>query len=516
MSEQSVAQELRSHKALVVVEAPAGCGKTFQAATFAIEVALSIYPARVLLLAHTNAACDVFARRCQDRKAKVQIRTIDGLVTEIASMYHSALGVHANAAAWALARTGGFDALAERVALLLRDSSSVASALANRFPIVICDEHQDTSEHQHNIVMSLHRAGAHLRIFGDPMQRIYASGGRRDSSTQQHWADLLQRADCVECLDQPRRWSENPDLGSWILKARESLKNGQQVDLTRELPASVTVIMSEHIRPSRKSFQMDKPERKGLDKILRKNGRVLFLAAQNDTVRALHAFFYRQVGIWEGHSRDHLGTLATGITQNQGDAPKIGLALVDFLAGTAKGFTPSGFGRQLLEEIDNECKKARRGKPSQIQHMARLLLASPDHKGVSDALVHLMSTLRKDPNLWSSVKIDLRQEFWDAVRLRDFDDAEKGLAALHQRRTLLRPAPAEKCLSTIHKAKGLEWEHVVVLPCGADHFNDTGLKRNLLYVALSRAVRSLTIVVPRENASPLLLARANAAAAANR
>jgi DNA helicase-2/ATP-dependent DNA helicase PcrA len=207
--------------------------------------------------------------------------------------------------------------------------------------------------------------------------------------------------------------------------------------------------------------------------------------------------------------------LATEMIQNRGNTSKIGSAVVDFLVHVAKGFTRSEHGVQLLEEISNECKKVRRGKPAEIQKMARFLIANPDHKGVADALKHLATVIHADPNSWSSVKVDLRQEFWDVVRLRDFDDVEQGVTALQQRRTYLRPAPAEKCISTIHKAKGLEWEHVVVLPCGADHFNSTGSKRNLLYVAFSRAIRSLTIVVPSENATPLLLTRRDSAAAAH-
>ena len=45
----------------------------------------------------------------------------------------------------------------------------IAVTVARRFPIIICDEHQDASADQHAIIIGLYSAGARLRIFADPM-----------------------------------------------------------------------------------------------------------------------------------------------------------------------------------------------------------------------------------------------------------------------------------------------------------------------------------------------------------
>src|SRR5438067_1772362 len=64
MSDESVAQALRSSARLVVVEAPAGCGKTFQAAEYARWFATTTEEVgKILILTHTHAACDVFRGR---------------------------------------------------------------------------------------------------------------------------------------------------------------------------------------------------------------------------------------------------------------------------------------------------------------------------------------------------------------------------------------------------------------------------------------------------------------------
>jgi DNA helicase-2/ATP-dependent DNA helicase PcrA len=100
--------------------------------------------------------------------------------------------------------------------------------------------------------------------------------------------------------------------------------------------------------------------------------------------------------------------------------------------------------------------------------------------------------------------MDCHKEFWDAVHLGDFETADTGLAEITHRRTYSRPMPPEKAISTIHKAKGLECDSVIVMPCDARTFPDKPDARCLLYVALSRAKSRLLLVVPRSNPSPLL------------
>jgi DNA helicase-2/ATP-dependent DNA helicase PcrA len=68
-----------------------------------------------------------------------------------------------------------------------------------------------------------------------------------------------------------------------------------------------------------------------------------------------------------------------------------------------------------------------------------------------------------------------------------------------------RPEVPPKAISTIHKAKGLECDGVIVMPCDAKTFPDSSEARCLLYVALSRAKKRLLLVVSRDAPSSLLL-----------
>jgi hypothetical protein len=69
--------------------------------------------------------------------------------------------------------------------------------------------------------MALHEQGARLRIFGDPMQKIFAEKAIVASAPPCVWNDLAGSADAFELLDTPHRWAEGcPHLGAWTLAAR--------------------------------------------------------------------------------------------------------------------------------------------------------------------------------------------------------------------------------------------------------------------------------------------------------
>ena len=86
MADAAVAAALRSTAKLVVVEAPGGCGKTFQGAAFAADVSSTLGAGRLLILTHTHAACDVFGDRTKGLSG-LEIRTIDSLISQIAEAY---------------------------------------------------------------------------------------------------------------------------------------------------------------------------------------------------------------------------------------------------------------------------------------------------------------------------------------------------------------------------------------------------------------------------------------------
>lgn len=503
MSDASVAAALRSEAPLIVVEAPAGCGKTYQAAEYTHWLASNGHQWQVLILTHTHAACDVFRGRTKEVQRRLHITTIDGLVAQIASMYHLALGLPPDAAAWARSQPSGdgFEKLAQKASELLSASQAVRSTLAARYPVILCDEHQDTNAWQHHIVMSLHNAGAKLRVFADPVQAIYVKKQER-SAHNQRWETLCKQANAVEELDYAHRWTHgSPELGQWVLAARKALKNAQPIDLRGDLPKGLQIIVADNTSPRHGGFLLEQEKGRLVNRAVNANDSLMILAGLNQTVAAINAYLGRRVPIWEGHTRNFLSDLVLACQAGQGNPVALAEALVVFIQGVATGFNKT-FAERFLEEATNSCTKSCRGKPAQLQAMARHLIDEPNHMGVGRALA-LLRTLQAEDAGFQDIRFDLLREFREAIRLADFTDPGQGFAEIAQRRSIAGMKMPPKVISTVHKAKGLESSHALLLPCDKGHFGDSDEKRCLLYVALSRAKESLTLVVSPTSPSPL-------------
>jgi hypothetical protein len=507
MSDQSVRAALRSTSSLVVIEAPAGCGKTHQGAEYAEELVGGMVKERLLVLTHTHSACSVFSHRTTGyNRKRMDVRTIDSFIGGIASAYHLGLGLPSDTATWVRQQgDDGHAQLAVRVSALLRSRPIIAASLAARHPFVICDEHQDSSGDQHAVVMAMLTQGARLRLFADPMQKIFKDTLLPGSSPAFNWAAITQQADAFEQLDTPHRWTDGcMQLGQWTLKAREILRAGGSIDLRSGLPPSIVVHIRENESPKYFGYQLTGDARREIDGYVKSQSSLLVLSRYNDTTRALRAHFDRRIALWEGHTRTALEKLVDSMRANTGNASAIAKALAAFLETVCKGFSSSAFGDRFQQEVTQGCTRQSHGRPASIQILARYLVIEPDHRGVEKVLSKLAEFIKTNGH-FSDIKIDCHQEFWDAVHLGRFETVDLGLTEITHHRTFSRPKPHEKSISTIHKAKGLECERVLLLPCDAKTFPNKPDARCLLYVALTRAKSRLVLVVSRSNPSPLFI-----------
>jgi DNA helicase-2/ATP-dependent DNA helicase PcrA len=504
MSDESVRSALRSDASLVVVEAPAGCGKTFQGADFAREIAGLSGKGRLLIVTHTHAACTVFANRTQGTGSRVEIRTIDSIIGQIAATYHAGLGLPQDIPGWIRQRKDGYAELAVKVGALLRQHPMIAATLARRHPIVVCDEHQDSSGDQHSIIMALHAQGIRLRVFADHMQAIFKPTSLAGACPPYDLDNLKGAAQYVEELDHPHRWERGSlALGEWVLKARRVLKSGGKIDLRTGLPTSVDVVVAENHGQRNLTYMLLPEDRRRIDAFEKKQESLLILTHYKEMARSFRSFFGRRIPLWEGHTRDELEKLVNSISNNEGDPEAIAKVAGEFVRNIGKGFSAAAFCDRFVQEARERCPKGRTGKKlALIQELARPIVDEPNHRGVSKMLYRL-NQLTKTNSVFSDVKIDCSKEFWDAIHLGKFENIDTGLAEITHRRTYTRPKPPEKAISTIHKAKGLECESVILMPCDAKTFPDKPEVRCLLYVALSRATSRLMLVVSRNEPSPI-------------
>lgn len=137
----------------------------------------------------------------------------------------------------------------------------------------------------------------------------------------------------------------------------------------------------------------------------------------------------------------------------------------------------------------------RRGVP--VQYLGR------------DFIAGLKSILRKAPNqatldAWLDARLREAKTVAAKSRARDqhdslstiFDGARAaGTTPEQMLQRLADPTAAKLVLSTVHKAKGLEWPQVTFL--GYDRHRDDGQERNINYVGVTRAQETLRLVEDR-------------------
>jgi hypothetical protein len=335
-------------------------------------------------------------------------------------------------------------------------------------------------------------------------QKIFKERARVSRCVPCDWDGLTRQADVFEDLDFPHRWTSGcSQLGQWTLEARTALKTGGTVNLRSGLPPSVTVIFAENQSQKNFEYQLSAQDRRQIDAFEREQGSLLVVTHFNETARSLRAFFNRRIPLWEGHTREGLENLVDAIAAANGDTPALAAAIIKFMSKVGRGFSPSAFGNRFEKEVRDRCSRNCRGKPAAIQELAQCLVDEPNHFGVAKTLLRLSELTVTDAN-FANVKIDCWKEFWEATQLGAFDTAENGFAEITHRRVYSRPQPPGKAISTIHKAKGLECDAVILMPCEAKTFPDKPDARCLFYVALSRAKKRLMLVLSRRNPSPLL------------
>ena len=280
------------------------------------------------------------------------------------------------------------------------------------------------------------------------------------------------------------------------------LKDGAAVNIQRHI-SGLQVFRADNEAERHGQYRLASDQRRGIDSFVRKAEELLVLVPTNEMGTAMRAFFGRRIPVWEGHTREALSVLSAACMAADGDPSLLVRDMTKFIQHVSTGFSQSRFGRILMREVEDRCASNRRGMPAKLQLLANELLESPNHIGVCSALDKFRTFVQTDSS-FSEVMIDAPRELGDAIRLGEFPDAEEGLGELTLRRAYARPKPPKKCISTIHKAKGLERQSVLIIPCDCKSFADTLYKRRLLYVALSRATKDLALVVPQRSPSPLL------------
>ena len=488
----SVGNLLHSDAPMVLIEAAAGCGKTWAAANYAKEIAPRLNGKRVLLLSHTHAACGEFHRRCD--VPGIEVDTCDSFALKVAAPYAQALGLPYPLVS-SLGRADGvsFSTVSEKAADLVERSPTIACLISAQYPVIILDEHQDASSTQHRLVEALRRAGgSRVRIFGDPMQALHFS-----PADFVDWDALKRNCDSFAELTEPHRWKDAPELGNWITAARKTLSSGGAVSFS-DAPREVQFRRIDGLagRNKLKDHQRASEMLRGFFDASPKGQRSVVLAYLTDMVWALAQAAGWRVTVNEGATLDHLSGLLEMAESSGADRASLASAFMDFVeqigSGLRKPMRESILRRAGAQLNVDKAGLAQRPWLDALSPIYEL----PNHRGLAAAMERLAAA---PP---SQYKIRLKDHAVTLRALGRTTDPRGHLQALGRLRRIRRASFLSA--STVHKAKGLEFHRVMICPADTHQYPNGGLGGRLLYVAMSRATQELLILGDGSNHSPHL------------
>lgn len=499
MSLAAVRAALHSEMRNVLVEAPAGCGKTYEAAELATTIGSQLNSGReVLLLAHTNAAVQEFARRTRHAAARVRATTIDAFCVDLLAPYAAAIGLPTPFRRSVGLGTGRipFSELAPKTVELLTRCPTISKLLAYRYPFIILDEHQDASANQHAVVATIQRSGRCLvRVFCDRMQAIYESGTGHAIT----WDHLLAESDEVVVLETPQRWRDEPELGVWIQRARTELKAGNPLPIS-EAPRSVRVSSLAGVQCAGFGRGNAGALAGPLQRALRNcTGSAAVLSRHNNHVWSLHVAAGGRLKLNEGAEFQDAYTLLEDVVAADGNPSGMATCLVDHLASVSSGLDQAKRSTIASALMPDRIEYGRNRILLGFLQQLGQLYERPDLWGFCEVVRQIVNA----PPEWMTIRMPMSMRLLAQIRPVAGDNSAECLDEVIARLKAVAPR-LQRSASTVHKAKGLEFDHVFVGNFSAAHFGNDELSRRIAYVALSRARKSLTFLVPANNPSPLL------------
>jgi DNA helicase-2/ATP-dependent DNA helicase PcrA len=383
---------------------------------------------------------------------------------------------------------------------LLESQPSIARALGLRYPIVIADEHQDASGLQDALVRRL--GTQRLVVLADHMQLIHGFRGADIERLRAHWRD----SGATHELKSPHRWRGRNAAGAWLLACRERLQ-GRQATGTRPSGARVINFDGAH----------------GI-------GGALF--KMKTVIPKLFGTGHRTVAVLVADNQD-LARVRNYLANNgmhprQLGGPKDFEEARDDIEQLPLLTDPRSVVLHAYERLLALVPSV--PKPVADQVKRRLKPAGPNLTGAKDAAARLLNAFgpiyaqgaagyfqAMDAALIACRDLGYHLPRRDAARtiqetaaaLAPDCELEQAVATYSKRIAESGHRAAETyqhglLVMTVHQSKGKEFDAVVLGPLDQRRWPDSDANRRLLYVGLTRATASWTLIVPSSDASPLL------------
>lgn len=459
------------------VIAPAGCGKTEQIASAVLHG-----EGRRLILTHTLAGVDALRVRLKKKGAAprhYQISTIAAWSLWIASVFPIRSGLSV-----AMPKSNEEYETVYAAAVNLIKSGCIDGVIKASYSGILVDEYQDCIRVQHELVCALSNL-IPCCIFGDPLQQIF---GFRSDSLPEWSGEVLCTFPQVADLPKPWRWEivGNSELGKWLLQCRDELCNDGQVDL-RNGPSCVQHLMLEGA--SREAQYQKKVQlvMKALDKP--KGEKCIVIGnSQHEAGRAKLASKVRASTV-EPVSCKRLIEFVEKLEKKQGHER------LDIVLELVKDVMLKADAASLKKVVKAVAEGRRRIPLNNSQAACVEITRSIDLQPI----LQLLEEIPKEKKGWI-----YRRELYSALcsALRGViagthETLEDAVWDVQNRRRHAGRNFGNRNIGSTLLVKGLEFDHVIIVDIET-------LKRNDLYVALTRGSRSITVI----SESPILRPKA--------
>lgn len=455
--------------------APAGFGKSYLIA----ETVTRYCDQAQLLLTHTHAGVRAMRSHLETMGCPsnlYRVETISGWALRYASAYPATSGIGADfqpsdSSQWRQVYRGAVRVLQSRV---------VQEVVRISYAGVFVDEYQDCTRGQHALVLTLAKI-APCRILGDPLQGIFDF-----EPDPLDWdTDVAAEFEELPQLQTPYRWKgKNEELGNWLVEVRALIRARAPIDLSRRPHGVFWQELGRQAHPTQRRACL------GLFKVTGSSAAI----HEGTLTSPCHHLARSLGGAFQCMEPLECKDLFTW-TERVGNASggQRASALIDFtsICLTKVRSEP----KTIRKHLDQGPARRGTGPRKHLDVLEKLKLVANSH-GLSP-LLPALDAIRgiKGAKLY-------RRELWDAFRksVVEFDTGghESLAQAARHVREISRHAGRDVEKRTISRTlliKGLEYDHAIVLD--ADR-----LDRRQLYVALTRASRSLTILSQAEVLEP--------------
>lgn len=460
-------------KAFVI--APAGCGKTQLIA----ESVYSDSKHRSLILTHTYAGVAALRKRLEGLKANTstyKVNTIAGWSLQLSISFPKTSGIKTKTP-----DNDQWDAVYRATSRML-SIDAIKTVIHASFDSVYVDEYQDCSPLQHEIILKLKEI-IPTRIVGDPLQGIFDFGCSEIVDWPTH---VKPHFDELPSLTTPHRWiKKNSALGDWLLGVREQLESHLPIDLRKAPHGSIKFIQL----PSDPHKVWDKQRETCMSATCKNRETLLSIYSWESQC---HKIARQSGGKFKSPETIECEMLFKTAKKIDAASDNITLAKATYdFACLCLTKTTTDLKRIVTKIFDGRGLQCRTYKCQEQLNSLTEIISSGSLASVRKAL----ESFAVRPGA-----VKARYELFDEMlkALKEYETGqhsclEDAAIAIREQTRRRGRFPGRYVVSRTFLVKGLEFDHAIVLDVNS-------LDRKNLYVALTRASRSLTIL----GTSPIL------------